>query len=145
MFRVYIKDIQMDWDIRLFFVMIVYRFVVQDIIREICYRMIFGYEMFVFLDWIYGNLSEVFKLKINFVRELRDSIEVVFNRVRVSFLGIIKRQKRNYDKRVKCRKFIVGDIVMVYDKIRINGRSFVFQVKWKGFFIVMDICLMILL
>ena len=143
MLRAYIKDTQMDWDTRLPFVMIAYRSAVQDTIRETRYRMTFGHEMLVLLDWIYGNPSEVPKLKINFVRELRDSIEAAFNRARVSLSGTIKRQKRNYDKRVKRRKFIVGDTVMVHDKTRTNGRSPALQAKWKGPFTVTDICLMI--
>ena len=132
MLRAYIKDTQTNWDVKLPFVLMAYRAAVQETIRETPYRMTFGQEMPIPIDWIYGNPDQVPKSKINFVQDLRISIEAAFERARENVSKAMKRQKRCYDKHVRAHPFKIGDTVMVHDRVRIKGRSPALQAKWIG-------------
>lgn len=59
MFSVYVNDYYFDWDRFLFYVMMVYRLLVYEIIGFILNFMMFGREVIILLDIMYEMLMEV--------------------------------------------------------------------------------------
>lgn len=136
MLRHYVEENQRDWDIWLPFVFMAYRSAVQESLGVTPYEMTFGEEMPIPLDWIYGVPGDVPETAVEYIADMRRQIERAYETARRSMATAAKRQRRNYDSRVRPVSYNVGDVVMCHDKRRRIGRNPALQGQWTGPYIV---------
>ena len=138
MLAAFVADNQLDWDEKLPFVMMAYRSAVQESTGVTPHSMMFGDELPVPLDWVFGSPKSVPQDKVLYVKELRSKIQSAYEMARKSLLSAILRQKRSYDKGVKNVNFKVGDFVMCHDKTKKLHRNPALRPKWRGPYIVIN-------
>ena len=138
MLAAFVADNQLDWDEKLPFVMMAYRSAVQESLGVTPHAMMFGDELPVPLDWVFGNPKSVPQDKVLYVKELRNRIESAYEIARKSMLSAILRQKRSYNKGIKNVQFKVGDFVMCHDKTKKLHRNPALAPKWRGPYIVLN-------
>ena len=139
MLRAFVAQNQKDWDLHLPYVMMAYRSAVQESIGVTPYMMLYGDEMPVPIDWVFGSPKDVPQDKVLYVRDLRRQIQSAYEHARRSMLTACRRQKRNYDQRVRNVTFEVGDVVMCHDKTKKKGRNPALTAKWQGPYVVMEV------
>ena len=138
MLAAFVADNQLDWDEKLPFVMMAYRSAVQESTGVTPHSMMFGDELPVPLDWVFGSPKTVPQDKILYVKELRSKIQSAYEIARKSLLTAILRQKRLYDRGIKNVQFKIGDFVMCHDKTKKLHRNPALRPKWRGPFIVIN-------
>ena len=138
MLAAFVADNQLDWDEKLPFVMMAYRSAVQESMGVTPHSMMFGDELPVPLDWVFGSPKTVPQDKVLYVKELRSKIQSAYEIARKSLFSAIIRQKKSYDKGVKNINFRVGDFVMCHDKTKKLHRNPALRPKWRGPFIVIN-------
>ena len=138
MLTAFVADNQLDWDERLPFVMMAYRSAVQESIGVTPHAMLFGDELPVPLDWVFGSPKKVPGDKVLYVKELRAKIQGAYEIARKSMLSAVLRQKRSYNKGVNNVQFNVGDFVMCHDKTKKLHRNPALMPKWRGPFVVIN-------
>ena len=137
MLRAVVKDSQTDWDIQLANVMMAYNSSPQESTGLSPHMLMFGDEMPVPLDWVFGQPRHVPQDKVVYVRDLRSRIQAAYEQARKALMVAAKRQKRNYDPKVRNIQFSPGDIVMCHTKSRTKGRNPALTRKWLGPFVIM--------
>ena len=138
MLTAFVAENQLDWDEKLPFVMMAYRSAVQESTGVTPHAMIFGDELPVPLDWVFGNPKKVPRDHVLYVKELRNKIQSAYEIARKSMLTAVLRQKREYNKGIRNVQFNVGDFVMCHDKTKKLHRNPSLMPKWRGPFIVIN-------
>ena len=140
MLSLYVADNQKDWDQYLQLLMMAYRATPQG--SSLCSPnlMMLGREVELPIDLVFGkppdenNLSES-----GYVTILRQKLETAHEYARYQLQKSANRQKKNYDHRVHCDKFAVGDFVWLLFSIRKKGLSPKLQRRWIGPFLVISV------
>ena len=93
--------------------------------------MLFGEQLTVPLDWVFGSPKKVPEDKVLYVKELWAKIQSAYEIARKSMLSAVLRQKRSYNKGVNNVQFNVGDFVMCHDKTKKLHRNPALMPKWS--------------
>ena len=125
-----------DWDEKLPSALMAYRSSVQESTGETPFAMMFGAEMQIPLDLMLGTGDEKTAEKTNYVADLRDKIESTHRQVRESIKLAQKRQRVNYDCRMKDASFKEGDEVLLRNHHVKPGEVSKFHQPWKGPYLV---------
>ncbi|XP_063442388.1 uncharacterized protein LOC134722696 [Mytilus trossulus] len=131
---------QRDWDTYVPLLMLAYRSAPHETLGESPNNMMFGREVHMPIDLIYGVQSPDGKLsRPEYIDQLTSRMDKVHTVVRDRLVHAAARQKRKYDLTSKNSQYKVGDGVMLRDSKKYKGRSPKFQFKWEGPFTTMDV------
>ena len=129
---------QRDWDTYLPFIMLAYRSAPHDTLGESPNLMMFGREVQIPVDLVFGKQHEA-KSVPDYVDHLFNRMDRVHNIARDRLIKAADRQKRRYDLTCKTREYKTGDGVMLRDTRKYKGRSPKLQFKWEGPFTVIKV------
>jgi transposase InsO family protein len=137
---------QKDWDTFLPFLMLAYRSSLHDTLGESPNTMMFGREVLMPVDLLFGKTSQLKDVSTpEYVHNLTNRMDKVHDIVRDRFLKAADRQKRRYDLTCNTREYKVGDGVLLQDNRKYEGRSPKLQNKWEGLYTITskisDLCI----
>lgn len=125
---------QGDWDRWIPFVLMAYRSSVHESTRQTPACLMFGRELNLPLDLLYGRPPEPERpAKMdNYVQELEEKLEDIhkFTRARVKMAS--DRMKQRYDVGTARKIFESGDLVWLYNPQRKKGISPKLASDWEG-------------
>ena len=141
MLSLYVADNQKDWDQHLQLLMMAYRATPQG--SSLCSPnlLMLGREVELPIDLMFGRPPEENSNPDNndYVFRLRQKLEAAHEYARYQLQKSAKRQKRNYDQRVKQDKLGKGDFVWLYSPNRKKGLTPKLQRVWKGPFLITNV------
>lgn len=124
---------QKDWDTFLPFLMLAYRSSLHDTLGESPNTMMFGREVLMPVDLLFGKTSQLKDVSTpEYVHNLTNRMDKVHDIVRDRLLKAADRQKRRYDLTCNTREYKVGDGVLLQDNRKYKGRSPKLQNRWEG-------------
>ena len=124
---------QKNWIDQLPFAMMAYRATVHDVTGETPNMMMLGREVEVPLDLVTGRPPEMEKNSpVEYANELRQRMDVAFERSRKHQQTEQRRQKRQYDKRAHGNMFKVGSPVWLYHTRHRKGVCYKLSRNWEG-------------
>ena len=127
----FVSKNQRDWDKFLPYLMLAYRSSIHDTLGESPNFMMFGREVFVPIDLIFGKpWRQEPKPVHEYVDNLTNRMEKVHEVVRDRLTKAADRQKRRYDLCCTSVKFKVGEGVLLHNNGKYKGRSQKLQNKW---------------
>lgn len=137
----FVSENQKDWDQYLPFLMMAYRSAIHETLGESPGFMMFGREVQLPIDLIFGclNTPSVSKPVPDYVKTLTDRLEKVHTTVRDRLVNVAERQKRRYDLTCSSINYKVGEAVLLNDPRKYKGRSKKFQMKWTGPYTVIQV------
>ncbi|CAC5417860.1 unnamed protein product [Mytilus coruscus] len=128
---------QRDWDTYVPLLMLAYRSAPHETLGESPNNMMFGREVHMPIDLIYGVYSPDSNLsRPEYIDQLTSRMDKVHNVVRDRLVHAAAQHKRRYDLTSKNYQYKVGDGVMLKDSKKYKGRSPKCQFKWEGPFTV---------
>ena len=133
----YVDDRQRDWDRHLPHVMMAYRSCVHESTKYTPFYMIFGRDVKLPVDVIFGRTPDQPQERVEYARHLRDSLEAAHHLARTHLQAAQRRQKDFYDRRVAGSPFSVGDRVLLSSTAVKRGLSPKLHPKWRGPYIVL--------
>jgi hypothetical protein len=129
----FVEEHQRDWDEYLPLLLLAYRSSVHESTRFSPNKMVFGREVAMPVDVVFGLPPENEGQEITeHVAELRKRLEIVYEFSRENLRKACFQQKSNYDKRAKTKHYNVGDLVWLWTPSRRRGISPKLQRFWKG-------------
>jgi len=133
----YVSHHQRDWDEHLPLVMMAYRSSVHASTQYSPYYLLFGREVRLPVDVMFGRQPD-HQLEVSeYVRHLRDTLEEVHEHAREHLRTSQKRQKDYYDQRIAGEQIKVGDRVFLHDPAVKKGQTKKLHSPWQGPYIVM--------
>ena len=133
----YVSDHQRDWDEHLPLVMMAYRSSVHASTQYTPFYLLFGHEVRLPVDVMFGRQPNHKPEVSDYVRNLRDTLEEVHEHAREHLRAAQKRQKDHYDQRIAGEQIEVGDRVFLHDPARKKGQTKKLHSPWQGPYIVM--------
>jgi len=134
----YVSDNQRDWDCHLPQVMMAYRSSVHESTRYSPFYMMFGRNIQLPIDIMYGRAPEEPQETVEYTRRLRDSLEASHDMARTHLQAAQRRQKDYYDRRVTGKPFEVEDRVLLSVSAVKPGLSQKLHHQWQGPYIILD-------
>ena len=132
------KD-QRDWDLYVSLATMFYRCTVHKSTGETPNMMLFGRELVQPVDLFFHYLTEEESQNApNFVINLQNRLSVLHEEARKSLLESSLVAKQYYDSRANHGRFTRGDLVLLYDPARKQGRSNKMRAVWHGPYSVID-------
>jgi transposase InsO family protein len=131
----YVQFNQKNWPDILPLLMLAYRSSVHDSTKFTPNFLMFGRELQLPADIMYGvsHIQNSPKPVTEYVQELQEDAEHVFDLVRRNLKKASVSQKKQYDVHSKDKhKFAVDDVVWFYDPTKKKGLSPKLMTKWKG-------------
>ena len=107
----YVAEHQRDWDVHLPMVMMAYRSSVHSSTQYTPHYLLFGHEVRLPLDVMYGREPHQPEAASEYARNLRSTLEEAHERAREHLKTAQRRQKDYYDRRVAGDEIKVGDHV----------------------------------
>lgn len=136
----FISKHQRDWDQYLPYLMMAYRSSVHETIGETPCFMMFGREVQLPVDLLFGKGSNSETENIpSYVDTLLNRFEKVYETVRDRLLSASTRQKNRYDLSCTFPKYKVGEGVLMQDSRKYKGRSPKLQMRWTGPYTVVQV------
>ena len=83
----------------------------------------FGHEIQLPIDAIYGGGPAPRERHSDHVIHLRQRIEAAYNIVRENVNGAQKHQKQHYDRKAEGGRYSIGDLVWLYFQAVLKGYS----------------------
>ena len=127
------------WDEFLSELMMAYRASVHDTTRFPPFHLMFGREVRLPIDVMFGNTSDPVQEHTKYAIDLRSRLEKAFESVREHTKAVQKRQKDRYDRRVSGGRYQVGDRVWLHSPAIPRGRSPKLHRPWTGPFVVIKV------
>ena len=122
---------QKDWDTFLPFLMLAYRSSLHDTLGESPNTMMFGREVLMPVDLLFGKTSQLKDVSTpEYVHNLTNRMDKVHDIVKDRLLKAADRQKRRCDLTCNTREHKVGDGVLLQDNRKYKGRSPKLHNKW---------------
>ena len=122
-----------DWDLHIPACLMAYRSSVHKSTGFTPHFLLFGREMVVPADVVYGLPPQQPRLdQPGYVRDLRTKLEAAYDLVRRRLAVEHKRQKTDYDRNSNLRSFKVDDLVYVLTPVVPPGTSRKFARFWRG-------------
>ena len=131
-----VEENQKDWDMHLPIFLMAYRAAVHDTIGQTPARIVFGRELRLPCDLLFGS-PLVQELETgDYVNKLRTNLLKTHAMVRERLYAAGKRMKTRYDAKANMAGFEVGDAVWLYNPKRKRGRSPKLSPAWEGPYII---------
>ena len=128
----YVSDHQRDWDEHLPLVMMAYRSSVHTSTQYTPFYLLFGHEVRLPVDVMFGRQPNHKPEVSDYVRNLRDTLEEVHEHAREHLRAAQKRQKDHYDQRIAGEQIEVGDRVFLHDPAVKKGQTKKLHSQWQG-------------
>ena len=135
MLSMYISETQRDWDQFIPLLMLAYRTTPQESTKVTPFRMMFGREANLPIDLILGRPPSHQGINLDsneYVWELREKMETVFDIARKNLEKSAMHQKRLYDRKIGGKAFKEGDLVWLAVTGKKIGISPKLQRRWRG-------------
>ena len=127
---------QENWDLCLPEIMMAYRTSVHETTGFTPFQLMFGREVRLPLDVMFGGPPEPCEEPTGYAFQLRKRLKEAYELVRQKTQAEQKRQKDSYDRRVSGTKFKIGDRVWLHSPAVPKGQSPKFHLPWKGPFVI---------
>ena len=128
----YVAEHQRDWDVHLPMVMMAYRSSVHSSTQYTPHYLLFGHEVRLPLDVMYGREPHQPEAASEYARNLRSTLEEAHERAREHLKTAQRRQKDYYDRRVAGDEIKVGDHVYLHFPVIKSGRTKKLHSPWHG-------------
>lgn len=128
----YVSDHQRDWDVHLPLVMMAYRSSVHASTQYTPHYLLFGHEIRLPVDVMYGRQPHHKEEVSDYIRSLRTTLDEVHEKAREHLRTAQKRQKDYYDRRVAGEQIKVGDRVFLHEPAVKKGQTKKFHSPWQG-------------
>ena len=130
--RMFVSEHQDDWDQYIPLVMMAYRSAVHETTGRTPASIIFGKELRLPSDLVFGSpMSEEFEVS-DYAEDLRQKLLTIHAQVRNRIKIESDRMKTRYDIKATGRTFEAGEKVWLYNPTRRKGRSPKLQNAWEG-------------
>ena len=131
--RIQMKQVPEDmWDEELPLLMLAYRSSVQESTRFTPYRLMFGREVRLPVELMFGGTPAPGETHTDYVTHLRERLEGAYRVVRENLHGAVQHQKQHYDRKTTGGRYQVGDPVWLYSPAVSRGQTAKFHRPWKG-------------
>ena len=135
-----VQDNERDWDLHLPSVMLAYRTSVHETTGETPFQLMFGREVRLPIDVMYGTPTGEPPASTNqYAQSLRNRLEKAYRQIRSHTKLMQKRQKEVYDRHLEGSPYQVGDSVWLHCPAIPRGRSRKFHRPWQGPFEVIKV------
>ncbi|KAJ8040010.1 hypothetical protein HOLleu_14191 [Holothuria leucospilota] len=132
MLSIFTSDTQDDWDVILPKVMCAYRSSVQETTHCTPYYLMFGREIQLPFDVMYGSCKDSPKTASEHVSDLRQNLNSTFERVRENMKVKQRREKDFYDVKAHGKPYEVGDYFWLHVTARKKGVTSKLTAPWQG-------------
>jgi len=132
----YVSDHQRDWDEHLPLMMMAYRSSVHASTQYTPFCLLFGHEVRLPVDVMFGRQPNHKPEVSDYVRNLRGTLEEVHEHAREHLRAAQKRQKDHYDQRIAGEQIEVGDRVFLHEPAVKKGQTKKLHSPWQGPYIV---------
>ena len=136
-----IEQDQTDCDLQLPTCMIAYRGAVHESTGVSPNLLMLGRELNVPLDVITERLPDAPPLKTDYAKAVQKRLASAHDLARRHLNKAAVPQKRNYDKRLSGRPFVIGDSVWLHNVRRKKGRNAKLDCPWEGPYLVISVLL----
>ena len=138
MLSLFVSENQRDWDRHLPLLLMAYRSAVHETTGCTPSEMMFGRELRLPVDLLYGRpeANGSFSDPVGYTDRLRDQLATVHQYARDHLKLESERQKMGYDHRLCSRIFSPGDAVWFYNPRRRVGFSTCLQRPWEGPYLI---------
>ncbi|KAF8778512.1 Retrovirus-related Pol polyprotein like [Argiope bruennichi] len=123
---------QQDWDRKLPMFLLAYRSAVHETTGFTPSQMLFGRELRLPCDLLFGRPPDVPSSPEEYVHELQERLESVHEFARNRIDIATEKMKTRYDTRATGHEFHEGDKVWFWNPIRRKGLSPKLQTNWDG-------------
>ena len=123
---------QSNWDKYLPYVMFAYRSSVHKTTGYTPFQLMFGREVKLPVDVMFGRPNVNFSHSSEYIKELHSVLESSFKLAREVTQRKQERQKDHYDVQSSDGRYKVGDVVWLYLPVVKKGQSPKFMKPWKG-------------
>ena len=120
------------WDDHLAPLMLAYRSSIHDSVNFTPHYLMFGREVRLPVDIMFGGETALGESPAEFVSSLRSRLNGAYEIAREYWKGAQKRQKDHYDRKVTGGRYKPGDMVWLYCPAISPGRAKKFHSAWKG-------------
>ena len=100
--------------------------------------LMFGHEVKLPVDLMYGSNPQEQTTAIEYVQKLKDGLRDAYSQVHELCEAEHKRQKSLYDEKVHGKSFSVGDLVWLYTPAALRGKCRKLNHPWKGPFQILQ-------
>ncbi|XP_030834466.1 uncharacterized protein K02A2.6-like [Strongylocentrotus purpuratus] len=121
---------QRDWDKYVHIATTAYRSSVHETLGETPNMMMFGRELKMLSDQY--MIQPDMEVGTDYVEELRDRMDTVYTRITEHSQKNLRRQKRNYDKKITGSSYEEGNFVWLRNNQRHKGISPKLSYRWNG-------------
>ena len=128
----YVAEHQRDWGVHLPMVRMAYRSSVHSSTQYTPHYLLFGHEVRLPLDVMYGREPHQPEAASEYARNLRSTLEEAHERAREHLKTAQRRQKDYYDRRVAGDEIKVGDHVYLHFPVIKSGRTKKLHSPWHG-------------
>jgi RNase H-like domain found in reverse transcriptase/Reverse transcriptase (RNA-dependent DNA polymerase)/Integrase zinc binding domain/Integrase core domain/gag-polyprotein putative aspartyl protease len=130
--RIVVNEHQTDWDRHLPLFLLAYRSAVHETTGQTPASVIFGRELRLPVDLMFGHPVERPVQVDDYCSQLASRLEAIHNAARDRLRLESDRMKTRYDVRANSAGFQAGDYVWLYNPARKIGRSPKLQRNWEG-------------
>ena len=127
-----VDEHQKDWDRHLPFLLMAYRAAVHDTTGQTPSKVVFGRDLRLPCDLVFGAPEQEQRETSNYVDQLRDKLLDTHALVRKNIKMVSDRMKARYDIRANHDGFREGDKVWLYNPLRKKGKSPKLSPSWEG-------------
>ena len=138
MLSAHVNEYHTNWDEHLQRCLLAYRSSIHSSTKETPAMLMFGRELILPVDLVFGTSQEQ-PLTVNeYVRKVRRSIQTAHTHARKAGAVAQRRQKALYDKRSRKPGIVVGDSVYLHSSVVTPGTSPKFHRPWTGPYVVVE-------
>nr|WPV71156.1 MAG: replicase [Ips erranti-like virus 3] len=130
--RTVVDNNQTDWDQHIPLFLMAYRSAVHDSTGKTPASVVFGRELRLPMDLLFGRPEEPPASCDSYSEKLAQRLHVIHEEVRQKLKFASDRLKTRYDKRANSSGFQAGDQVWLYNPARKKGKSPKLQRSWEG-------------
>ena len=134
----FISQHQKHWDVHLPKVMMAYRSSDHASTKFPPFRLMFGRDVRLPLDVMFGRTPDPCDNYGKYVGELRTVLEEARELARIHLAAAQHRQKEYYERRAAGQPYTVGERVWLFHPALKKGQSSKLSSPWKGPFVVVD-------
>ena len=128
----YVAENHRDWDIHLSKVLMAYRSSEHETTKCTPYYLMFGREVRLPVDIMFGRCPEEPAETTEYVVHLRNALEQAHEKARQHLKAAQRRQKDYYDLRVFGEPYVAGDRVWLHVPAVKKGQTSKFSTSWDG-------------
>lgn len=139
----FVSNHQRDWDQHIPLALMAYRSSVHESTGFSPSMLMFGREIELPIDLLYGPHPEkqgnLIGSEGSYLWNLTQTLWSIHNIAREKMKQASDRQKRQYDHKICARQYRVGDPVWVFNPTKTKGRSPKLQCQWMGPYYIAEV------